>query len=1036
MNTRTPSAPRRSPLSIQSTARRRSLWLALGFFFVSLPLALAQDVLMGLTSNGGAEGRGTVFSLTTAGANFSIVKGFADWGTGPQGDLIQWTDGNFYGMTETGGTFEYGTLFRMTPGGQVTILRHFEPAADGGSPRGGLAAGTDGNLYGMTRTGGLGNYGTIFRFNPVTSTYTVIKHLYASTDGGNPQENLVRGTDGNFYGTNYMGGANGLGTIFRINPVTNAYAVLHSFTGAGTGQNPMGSLVRANDGNFYGTTYLGGSGGIGVIFRISQGGTFSVVRHLKGPDGGYNRGSLTLGNDGNLYGLGYNGGATGGGTLFRLNPVTNAYTVMRNLSGADGLFPNGSLVKDSNGTFYGMMTSGGANSAGTIFRYVPGGAYTVLRSLNMLTDGGYPNGSLIRGTDGSFYGLTSSGGGNSSRNSQGTLFKINPSVSPAAFTVMIRFDGSAQGNTPNASLVQGSDGAFYGTNSAGGATGHGTIFKICGGVTTVLRSLNRNTDGAKPVGALIQATDGNLYGTTSDGGVNTYGTIFRINPTTNAFTVIKHLAPADGTAPLGSLVQATDGNLYGTASRGGSKNAGTLFRINPGTNAFTVLRHLDYTVDGAYPEGSLVQANDGHLYGMLPSNGRIFRLTLSGQFSIVRTLSYNTEGGAPSGSLIKGPATDPNLYGMATYGGANSHGTVFRINPATNSLTVLRHLSLTTDGGYPKGNLVRDGSGNLYGMTQRGGANKVGTVFKIAAGTFSVLRHLNLKTDGGSPMGSLILRRPNPLVANAQTVTTTEDVAKAITLSGSGGSPLSYNIVSGPRNGTMSGTGSARTYTPKANFNGTDSFTFVVTMGCIASAPATVTITVSSVNDAPVLDAITSKTVVKGKLLTFTATATDPDAGQTRTFSLVTPPSGATIGATTGNFSWTPMTTGTYTLTVKVTDNGVPVLSSQKSFTVTVTSTLTARVAGEDSFEGAALANARLFPNPVAGTLHVQLEGAAGLVEGTLVTDATGKTHLTDAHRVSSENDLALDVSGLPQGLYLLRLQTSQGAHTLRFLKQ
>jgi hypothetical protein len=117
-----------------------------------------------------------------------------------------------------------------------------------------------------------------------------------------------------------------------------------------------------------------------------------------------------------------------------------------------------------------------------------------------------------------------------------------------------------------------------------------------------------------------------------------------------------------------------------------------------------------------------------------------------------------------------------------------------------------------------------------------------------------------------------------------------------------------------------------------------------------------------------------------------------------------------------------------------VTDNGSPVLSSQKSFTVTVTST-TARLASGEWFEEAALVNARLFPNPVAGALTVQLEGAAQ-VQATVITDATGKTHLTNAHRVESENELAIDVSALKEGLYLLRLQTPQGNHTLRFLKK
>jgi uncharacterized repeat protein (TIGR03803 family) len=194
--------------------------------------------------------------------------------------------------------------------------------------------------------------------------------------------------------------------------------------------------------------------------------------------------------------------------------------------------------------------------------------------------------------------------------------------------------------------------------------------------------------------------------------------------------VIHHLTLANGVNPVGSLVQGTDGQLYGMGLRGGSKGAGTIFKYNLSTKVLTVLRNLDYTLDGANPEGNLVQANDGKFYGMLTSNGRIFSITQDGVFAIVHTLSYNTQGGAPAGGLIKGPSTDPNLYGMATYGGSGGAGTVFRINPATKAVTVLRQFNLTTDGGYPKGNLVRGADGTLYGMTQKGGANKAGTILR------------------------------------------------------------------------------------------------------------------------------------------------------------------------------------------------------------------------------------------------------------------------------------------------------------------
>jgi uncharacterized repeat protein (TIGR03803 family) len=267
MHTTTRAGQPPYPLSLPRAARRRALWLTLGLILFSLPLALAQEVLMGLTSNGGPDGRGTAFSMTTAGANFSVVKGFADWGASPQGDLVQGTDGNFYGMTQDGGTLGAGTIFRVTPEGTVTILRNFDNPVDGGYPRGGLIEGTDGAFYGMTNTGGPNNYGTLFKIT-ASGTYTVLKSLVAGTDGGNPQENLIRGNDGSFYGMTYSGGANGYGTIFRYNPATNVYTVLYSFNNVPSGRNPYGSLAKDNNGILYGLTNGGGTNGIGTVFKI------------------------------------------------------------------------------------------------------------------------------------------------------------------------------------------------------------------------------------------------------------------------------------------------------------------------------------------------------------------------------------------------------------------------------------------------------------------------------------------------------------------------------------------------------------------------------------------------------------------------------------------------------------------------------------------------------------------------------------------------------------------------------------------------
>ena len=181
----------------KQTIKALSLLCSL-FTVLFFPTVNAQDVLVGLTSNGGPEGRGTLFSMKTSGANFSIMKGFADWGQEPIGDLLLGTDGNFYGMTYTGGTYTApGTIFMMTPAGAITILRELNGQPDGQYPYGELIKGPDGSYYGLTSSGGANTYGTIFKITSA-GNFTVLKDFAIVADGGNPRGHLVLGKDGNF----------------------------------------------------------------------------------------------------------------------------------------------------------------------------------------------------------------------------------------------------------------------------------------------------------------------------------------------------------------------------------------------------------------------------------------------------------------------------------------------------------------------------------------------------------------------------------------------------------------------------------------------------------------------------------------------------------------------------------------------------------------------------------------------------------------------------------------------------------------------
>lgn len=367
---------------------------------------------------------------------------------------------------------------------------------NGAHPNGSLAQGPDGNLYGAASDVGINpTYGRVFQ---VTASGTLTRVFDFSASGGTlPGAGLSLGTNGNFFGTTYWGGngtacLSGCGTIFEVTP-TGTLTTLHEFE-RGDGFNPDASLILAPNGNFYGSTIYGGSGGTdcfqgcGVIFEITPGGTFSVVHDFQGADGRYPEAAMVLGSDGNLYGTTFNGGSNNYGTVFEFNPVTSTLTTLHSFLKHDGAWPLG-MVLASDGNFYGI-TSGGPGDFGTVFKMT---TENVLTSLHVFdgTDGENPVGGLVEATDGNFFGATSFGGGSAcfSGTGCGTVFEI---TAAGAFTTVHDFDGT-DGILPDGGLTQGTDGNLYGTTAGQGApdcgTECGTVYKLTTGLAPFVSPL-------------------------------------------------------------------------------------------------------------------------------------------------------------------------------------------------------------------------------------------------------------------------------------------------------------------------------------------------------------------------------------------------------------------------------------------------------------------------------------------------------------------------------------------------------------------
>ena len=376
----------------------------------------------------------------TQAQTFTVLYTFtggADGGS-PYAGVVLDGAGNLYGTTTAGGSGVFdcptgcGTVFKVDATGDETVLHSFgETNTDGAFPfYGYLVRDGAGNLYGTTDYGGIHGSGTIFRVSP---TGKEVFFSFNGSDGGFPFAGLVADTSGNFYGTTYVRGTGclpyGCGTVFKINS-KGKESILYSFTGAPDGDNPFAGLVRDSAGNLYGTTITGGTNGAGTVFKVDTTGKETVLYSFCSnacQDGEIPYSALIRDNAGNLYGTTLAGGMFGSGTVFKLDS-TGVETVLYNFcsqSGCtDGSQPYAGLVRDAAGDLYGTTYGGGANQAGTVFEVDKTGKETVLYSFCSLpgcADGGLPYAGLARDNAGNLYGTTSN-----FAEAYGTVFKIAP----------------------------------------------------------------------------------------------------------------------------------------------------------------------------------------------------------------------------------------------------------------------------------------------------------------------------------------------------------------------------------------------------------------------------------------------------------------------------------------------------------------------------------------------------------------------------------------------------------------------------------
>jgi uncharacterized repeat protein (TIGR03803 family) len=432
----------------------------------------------------------------------------------------------------------------------------------------------------------------------------------------------------------------------------------------------------------------------------------------------------------------------------------------------------GMLAQGRDGNIYGTAPLGGTQGRGGVFRITPAGAYTVLFNFDV-THGSNPYGGLTLGTDGNFYGSAY----NNSDFIFGNVFQITPS---GVLTVLHSFS-LIEGVSPYAPPIEGADGNFYGTTSTGGL-GWGSVYRVtAAGGFTVLYEFD-NTHGATPIAQLIQAKDGNFYGTTRDGGTFGFGTAFKITPG-GVLTVLYNFDSTHGASIYAPLLQGSDGNFYGTARTGGSKNnGGVVFKLSA-AKKLTVLYNFDATgatTDGVRPYAGLIQATDGNFYGVASAGGAnamgtIYKITKTGTYSTLYNFTSAT-GSLPFATLIQ--HTNGKFYGEATSGGSLGHGALFSFDAGLPSFVSLQ----------PTSGVVSQSIG-IFGS---GFAGTLSVKFNTAFAGFHIVsdNYMSSTVPSGATTGIVRVAIPGRTLKSAQTFRVTPEVLSFTPTSGAVGTSV------------------------------------------------------------------------------------------------------------------------------------------------------------------------------------------------------------------------------------------------------
>ncbi len=566
--------------------------------------------LYGMTSKGGTINAGVFFYFDINTNTYTKIGSFDNTnGQFPSGELIE-VKSKLYGVTNQGGTFGGGVLFEYNiTTSAFRKIHNFSASKNGITPRD-LCIGWDGNLYGNAQGGGTKSKGTIFKYNIALDSVTKVLDFDGANTGETPSR-IMMAADSLLYGTCSAGGA-GWGTAYSYNIKTNGLNKLFDFDNT-QGATPLGGFMQASNGKLYATPFQGGLRGVGVFLEYDINAAhrkvlFSFAQTIKGRRP---YGTLTQINAYTFLGIATTGGQNDKGTIFQFSTKDSSIRVLHHFEQSTGISPYCPLLQLKNSKkLIGTTSGGGANGKGVIFEWdCSTNTYTKLLDLAVSNGVVNPFHGLVEAANGKLYGTTTSLG----KYGAGVIYEFDLNSK----SVSVKYDLSdSMGAYNQFAMYLANNNKLYGTTSSGGVNGEGVLFEFdpSNGAYKKLLDFEYATSGSSPEAGVMQASNGKLYGITNSGGANNSGVIYEYDIALSKFKKLADFVDSTtGDGPSGRLIQSSNGNLYGCTSYGGKNDNGSIFEYNITTGKLTGVGSMLYKNGARLDNVQLMEYNPIYL---------------------------------------------------------------------------------------------------------------------------------------------------------------------------------------------------------------------------------------------------------------------------------------------------------------------------------------------------------------------------------------------------------------------------------------